>query len=108
MDPLISQVFADSHAKFEQLVQTLRGAVASKPQPDSFAAACSDELVKFKLWAGNLGAGHSGETYELSLDYRLREASFFKEQVSWFLVARKHSAPSSAATVSITHGPSRC
>jgi hypothetical protein len=40
-----------------------------------------DEFDKYSLWAGNLGAGHSGRNYELSLDYRLREASFYKDQV---------------------------
>lgn len=40
-----------------------------------------DEFDKYKLWSGNVGARHTGQYYELSLDYRLREASFFKDQV---------------------------
>lgn len=92
MEPLISDAFSDCLAKFEQLVETLSGAVPSQPQSNSFAGACSDELVKFKLWAGNLGAGYSGKRYELSLDYRLREASFFKEQVSQCFIIHSYGA----------------
>lgn len=42
-----------------------------------------EEFDKYCLWAGNVGAGHSGKTYKLSLDYRLREASFYKDQVPY-------------------------
>lgn len=39
------------------------------------------EYQRYKVWAGTVGAGHKGETYQLSLDYRLRDASFYKAQV---------------------------
>jgi hypothetical protein len=42
-----------------------------------------EEFDKYCLWASNVGAGHSGKTYKLSLDYRLREASFYKDQVRY-------------------------
>lgn len=45
-----------------------------------------DQFDRYKLWAGNVGAAHSGHTYALSLDYRLREASFYKEQVTRLLI----------------------
>ncbi|KAL1631839.1 hypothetical protein SLS56_004201 [Neofusicoccum ribis] len=44
-----------------------------------------EEFDKYRLWAGNVGATHSGKTYQLSLDYRLREAPFYREQVSKLL-----------------------
>jgi hypothetical protein len=40
-----------------------------------------DEFDKYCLWAGNVGAAHSGKTEKLSLDYRLREASSYKDEV---------------------------
>ncbi|KAL9101608.1 MAG: hypothetical protein Q9163_003147 [Psora crenata] len=40
-----------------------------------------EEFGKYKIWAGNVGAAHSGRRYEISLDYRLREASFLRHQV---------------------------
>ncbi|KAL9037437.1 MAG: hypothetical protein Q9214_005706, partial [Letrouitia sp. 1 TL-2023] len=40
-----------------------------------------EEFSKYKIWAGNVGAAHSGKRYEISLDYRLREASFLRDQV---------------------------
>jgi len=40
-----------------------------------------EEFGKYKIWAGNVGAAHSGKRYEISLDYRLREASFLAHQV---------------------------
>jgi hypothetical protein len=43
------------------------------------------EFGEYKLWAGNVGAAHSGHYYQISLDYRLREASFYKTQVRWQL-----------------------
>ncbi len=40
-----------------------------------------EELDKYKVWAGNTGASNSGAYWELSLDFRLQEASFLKSQV---------------------------
>ncbi|KAL8751529.1 MAG: hypothetical protein Q9184_006041 [Pyrenodesmia sp. 2 TL-2023] len=40
-----------------------------------------EEFGKYKIWAGNVGAAHSGKRYEISLDHRLREASFLTDQV---------------------------
>jgi hypothetical protein len=50
--------------------------------------ALLDEFDKYRLWAGNVGAAHVGNTYKLSLDYRLREASFYKEQVCVIIKCR--------------------
>jgi len=43
--------------------------------------AIHDAFDKYRLWSGNLGAMHSGQQWEKSLDYRLRAASFYKVQV---------------------------
>ncbi|KAF2733577.1 hypothetical protein EJ04DRAFT_577514 [Polyplosphaeria fusca] len=40
---------------------------------------------KYRLWAGNMGTMHKGPDYRKSLDYRLREASFYRLQVSRLL-----------------------
>ncbi|KAF5576616.1 transcription factor Cys6 [Fusarium pseudoanthophilum] len=44
--------------------------------------ALENENVRFKMWAGNLGAHQSGPT---SLDHRLREAPHIQEQVLYLL-----------------------
>jgi hypothetical protein len=36
-----------------------------------------DEFDRYKVWAANVGAGHSGKSYTKSLDYRLREAKYY-------------------------------
>lgn len=78
-EPLISDVYARCHVKFEELVDIIRN--DRHEELKKFA----DEFAKLKLWAGNMGAMHSGKTYEISLDYRLKQASFYKTQVSIIL-----------------------
>lgn len=75
-EPLISAVYAQCHSKFEELVDIIRN--DWREELKQFA----DEIAKFKLWAGNMGAMHSGRRYEISLDYRLKRAPFYKAQVS--------------------------
>jgi len=41
-------------------------------------SALSDELGRFRVWSGNIGALQEGSA---SLDYRLREASHVRQQV---------------------------
>lgn len=43
-----------------------------------------EELDKYKVWAGNVGAGNMGKYWTLSLDFRLQDAVFLKSQV-WCL-----------------------
>ena len=40
-----------------------------------------NEFDRYKAWAENVGAAQSGHNYKFSLDYRLREASFYKDHV---------------------------
>lgn len=44
----------------------------------SVVQAINNELSRFRLWAGNIGAHRRGRS---SLDYRLRDASTLKSQV---------------------------
>ena len=37
---------------------------------------------RYRVWAENVGAAKSESNYGLSLDYRLREAPFYKDQAS--------------------------
>lgn len=80
MAVLISYAHAKCYFAFEQLVIALQHPVRDfgdqLPVKD-----VQEEFDKYKIWAGNVGAAHSGKRYEISLDYRLREASFFKDQV---------------------------
>ena len=75
-EPLISDVYAQCHVKFHELVDIIRN--YRHEELKKFA----DEFAKLKLWVGNMGAMHSGKIYEISLDYRLKQASFYKAQVS--------------------------
>ena len=46
------------------------------------------EFDRYRVWSGNIGAGHRGKSYKRSLDYRLREASFYKEKVCVYSLSR--------------------
>ncbi|RVD81428.1 uncharacterized protein DFL_009292 [Arthrobotrys flagrans] len=43
------------------------------------------EVERYKIWASSVGVGYSGENYEKSLDYGLRDASFMRSQVALIL-----------------------
>ena len=77
---LISHAHAKCYFAFENLINAVQHPVrdftSQAPLKD-----IQEEFDKYKVWAGNVGAAHSGQRYEISLDYRLREASFFKDQV---------------------------
>jgi len=74
----------DSHAQCYTAFQSLLEAL-DRPARDFRAQlppkTVDEEFDKYKIWAGNVGAAHRGRRYEISLDYRLREASFIKKQV---------------------------
>ena len=40
-----------------------------------------NEFDRYRVWAGNVGAMHRGRRYQISLDYRLSEAAFYKQKV---------------------------
>jgi hypothetical protein len=43
-------------------------------------ATVRDERGRFEVWAGNVGAHHTPKS-RISLDYRLRESSFYRERI---------------------------
>jgi hypothetical protein len=81
MATLISEAHATCYFSFEELIDAIQNPVRDFHEQAPLKQA-QEEFEKYKLWAGNVGASHSGKRYEISLDYRLREASFYKEKVS--------------------------
>lgn len=77
MDLSISQAHANCVSVFIALVEASHSP-SYKERPNE----AQDVFDRYKLWAGNVGAIHGTSQYKLSLDYRLREASFYKSQVS--------------------------
>jgi hypothetical protein len=78
---LISEAHAECYFSFEELIDIIPNPVRRFGDQLKLNQV-QDEFDKYKLWAGNVGAAHSGKRYDISLDYRLREASFYKTQVS--------------------------
>lgn len=55
---------------------------AASPSINPLLTKFEDEMTRFKMWAGNLGAHQAGRA---SLDHRLREAPHLQEQVIYLL-----------------------
>jgi hypothetical protein len=76
----ISASHVDCIKYFDELLKT-----AQRPSHtfanSSFTAAIQTELGRYKVWAGNVGAAHQGQNYRISLDYRLKDASFYRDRV---------------------------
>ena len=75
---------SEAHARCCLAFRDLLEAIQHPPSNSEAQISVNDvqeEFNKYMIWAGNVGAGHSGKRYGISLDYRLREASFFKDQV---------------------------
>lgn len=85
MDTMIALVHNECQRSFEELCQSAR------MQEHELTEQLEDELDKYKVWASNVGAAHSGPTFRYSLDYRLREATLFKDQV--WSTCRKQQFP---------------
>ncbi|KAF2739421.1 hypothetical protein EJ04DRAFT_310934 [Polyplosphaeria fusca] len=82
MDISLSELYFRCHRSFQAALS------AFGPQehgPDLSKRDVESEFDKFRLWAGNVGAMHTGQRYKLSLDYRLRESPFYRERVTSFL-----------------------
>lgn len=86
-EPLISEAYAQCHSRFQELIDAICDHSLATGKQEELKQT-EDDFAKLKLWAGNLGASHSGKTYEISLDYRLKQASFFKHQVSTSRILR--------------------
>lgn len=78
----ISQAHSKCFSSFSDLISATVGSVQGFADQAPLNDV-ADEFDKYKLWAANVGAAHSGDLYKISLDYRLREASFYKTQVRW-------------------------
>ncbi|KAI5805712.1 hypothetical protein EDC01DRAFT_725289 [Geopyxis carbonaria] len=78
---VIFEAHSECVESFSQLISTLELNQAKNPQFKSSLDDALEEIDKYNLWAGNVGAIHSEARYTLSLDYRLREASFFRNQI---------------------------
>lgn len=87
MDPsfpesLISDVHAQCFVSFVALIDAIDNPVRDfRDQSPFILNHVQESFDKYKIWAGNVGAAHAGKRYQISLDYRLREASFYKAQV---------------------------
>ena len=75
------EAHVECYFSFEELIAAIQNPIRDFRDQVSIGRV-QDEFDKYKLWAGNVGAAHSGNRYEISLDYRFREASFYKSQVS--------------------------
>ncbi|KAH7165848.1 hypothetical protein EDB81DRAFT_942832 [Dactylonectria macrodidyma] len=66
---------------FQDLVKSLAGESGSS-NTHTILPGFEEEMMRFKMWSGNLGAHQSGR---VSLDHRLRDAPHLREQVIYLL-----------------------
>ncbi|KAF7507656.1 hypothetical protein GJ744_010209 [Endocarpon pusillum] len=88
-ETLISNAHTNCFLAFERLIGAVEKPLQRFENQISLAQVI-DEFDKYRVWAGNVGAHHRGKQYEISLDYRLREASSFKAQVVRLLTSLEH------------------
>ena len=58
-----------------------RNAFVKALEPPGTPPRIRDLYDRYKIWAANVGASHTGPSYKRSLDYRLRKAPAYSEQV---------------------------
>ncbi|KAK8188772.1 uncharacterized protein BKA78DRAFT_158295 [Phyllosticta capitalensis] len=90
--PKLERAIAESHFlsldAFNQLWDATEQSDVAQRSP-AWLQGLSEEYDRYQLWAGNLGAGNSN--YKLSLDYRLEDASFYRNRVlSLLKILRRH------------------
>jgi hypothetical protein len=98
MAELVSSAHARCFFAFESLIRALKQP-ARDFQDQISPREIQNEFDKYTIWAGNVGAAHSGKRYEISLDYRLREASFLREQVSKLLSTLEEKISTAAGLI---------
>jgi hypothetical protein len=98
MVELLSSAHAKCFLAFESLIRALNQPPRNI-QDQITPTDIHNEFDKYKIWAGNVGAAHSGKRYEISLDYRLREASFLKEQTFKLLSTLEERVTTAAGMV---------
>lgn len=79
--PTIASSVSDCIHSFENFVFQIRHTDAQASNMIE-ASEVIDELGRFRVWAGNIGAHRKGLS---SLDYRLRDASHIKRKVQSLL-----------------------
>ena len=84
--PQLADLYVSCHGSFQSLLSAVRSPKRyigdQMPHRD-----VESELDKLILWASNVGAIHSGDSYEMSLDYRLRKSPFYQERVCLSLLS---------------------
>lgn len=85
----MEQILATAHRACLETFQVLHGITELQPDIPTYKEL-ENQFDRYKVWADNVGAGHTGRKYEYSLDYRLREASFYRDQVAAFLDILRH------------------
>lgn len=76
MVPTIVALCEDCFKSFNRLYEVLESEEADNASRLHFASI-ADEIGRFNVWAGNVGAHQHGRS---SLDYRLRDASQMREE----------------------------
>ena len=80
MDSRLADLYTSCYGSFRALLSAVRSPnrdIGDQMPPRDIES----ELDKFVIWSSNVGAIHSGESYEMSLDYRLRKSPFYQERV---------------------------
>ncbi|KAK7529653.1 uncharacterized protein J3D65DRAFT_174607 [Phyllosticta citribraziliensis] len=84
----IYEVHVQSLGAFDHLCSLARTSDVFQ-QDSALLPYLLEEYDRYQLWSGNLGAGHP--KYKLSLDYRLEDASFYRDQIlSLLKILRRH------------------
>lgn len=76
MVPTIVELCEDCFKSFSRLYEVLESEEADNASR-MHLASITDEIGRFNIWAGNVGAHQHGRS---SLDYRLRDASQIREE----------------------------
>jgi hypothetical protein len=78
-----STTIVENHDKcvhaFERLLSALQAPARDFGEQLSLAAV-REEYGRFRVWRGNVGAQHEAAA-RISLDYRLREAVFYRDKI---------------------------
>ena len=79
----ISQYHRLCEESFQDLLRTLAAPVRAFEEELDINVA-TKIYGRYKVWVGNIGAAHQPQK-RISLDYRLRDASFYKDRVAGLL-----------------------
>ena len=67
----------------------------------------TNEHGRYKVWAENVGAHQYGPNYKLSLDYRLRDAGFYKDQLVKLLLRLEQVLQRAVELIRTTRRPTK-